>query len=387
MCQAVVGCRVSPDQKREMVHLIKFGVPGVRTLSIGDGANDVAMIQEAHIGVGIRGEEGLQAVNASDYAIAQFRYLKPLLLKHGRNNYNRMSKLVVYMFYKNVLMSMCNFWFAWLNGFSGQKIYTEVGVQFYNLAYTSIPIIIIAVYDYDLMPEKVYQYPQLYLNGVRNMEFNVKIFWGNIFNSAIESVLLALIPLFAMNNTLDGGVLDTFWQTGALTYTAVICVTNIRVAFLTEQWYVFHIVLLFLSVAAWFLSATIVSLANWTVIDDNLEYYGMWHRLLREDTFWLTLFFLTLLITLKNAVYCLLMNVFKPSDTQIIREMQVYGEEKLGDSPTPSIGHAFADIDSKSKSEKFSEANPSVEMASSEPRDSSTQKYVKQYDDGDMVAF
>ena len=387
MCKAVVGCRVSPDQKREMVHLIKFGVPGVRTLSIGDGANDVAMIQEAHIGVGIRGEEGLQAVNASDYAIAQFRFLKPLLLKHGRNNYNRMSKLVVYMFYKNVLMSMCNFWFAWLNGFSGQKIYTEVGVQFYNLAYTSIPIIIIAVYDYDLMPEKVYQYPQLYLNGVRNMEFNVKIFWGNIFNSAIESVLLALIPLFAMNNTLDGGVLDTFWQTGALTYTAVICVTNIRVAFLTEQWYVFHIVLLFLSVAAWFLSATIVSLANWTVIDDNLEYYGMWHRLLREDTFWLTLFFLTLLITLKNAVYCLLMNVYKPSDTQIIREMEVYGGEKLGDSPTPSIGHAFADIDSKSKSEKFSEANPSVEMASSEPRDSSTQKYVKQYDDGDMVAF
>ncbi len=120
MCQAVVGCRVSPDQKRIMVNLIKNGVPGVRTLAIGDGANDVAMIQEAHIGVGIRGEEGLQAVNASDYAIAQFRFLQPLLLKHGRRNYNRLSSLVVYMFYKNVMMSICNFWFAWLNGFSGR---------------------------------------------------------------------------------------------------------------------------------------------------------------------------------------------------------------------------------------------------------------------------
>jgi phospholipid-transporting ATPase len=119
-CRAVVGCRVSPDQKREMVNLIKTGVPGVRTLSIGDGANDVAMIQEAHVGVGIRGEEGLQAVNASDYAIAQFSYLQVLLLKHGRSNYIRMSNLVCYTFYKNIFMSSCNFWFAWVNGVSGK---------------------------------------------------------------------------------------------------------------------------------------------------------------------------------------------------------------------------------------------------------------------------
>jgi phospholipid-transporting ATPase len=105
-----------------MVHLIKTGVEGVRTLAIGDGANDVAMIQEAHIGVGIRGEEGLQATNASDYAIAQFRFLAVLLLKHGRNNYIRMTKVVLYMFYKNVMMSICHFWYAWLNGFSGNPM-------------------------------------------------------------------------------------------------------------------------------------------------------------------------------------------------------------------------------------------------------------------------
>ena len=100
LCNAVVACRVSPDQKRQMVDLIKRGVPGVQTLAVGDGANDVAMIQEAHVGVGIKGEEGLQAVNAADYAIAQFRYLSPLILKHGRYNYIRMSRLVCYIFYK-----------------------------------------------------------------------------------------------------------------------------------------------------------------------------------------------------------------------------------------------------------------------------------------------
>jgi P-type E1-E2 ATPase len=99
-CKAVVGCRVSPDQKRQMVDLIKKGVPEARTLAIGDGANDVAMIQEAHIGVGIKGEEGVQAVNSADYAIAQFQYLGLLVLQHGRYNYVRMSNVICYMFYK-----------------------------------------------------------------------------------------------------------------------------------------------------------------------------------------------------------------------------------------------------------------------------------------------
>lgn len=156
MCRAVVGCRVSPDQKREMVTLIKEGVPGVRTLAIGDGANDVAMIQAADVGVGIRGEEGVQAVNASDYAIAQFEYLKVLLLKHGRFNYSRMCRLIIYMFYKNILMSIVTFWWSWVNGFSGQKVYTEAAIQFFNLMFTSLPILLLGIYDMDLEPEVIF---------------------------------------------------------------------------------------------------------------------------------------------------------------------------------------------------------------------------------------
>ena len=70
------------------------------TLSIGDGANDVNMIQTAHVGIGICGQEGVQAVNASDYAIAQFRFLENLLLVHGRNNYRNLSTTILYSFYK-----------------------------------------------------------------------------------------------------------------------------------------------------------------------------------------------------------------------------------------------------------------------------------------------
>ncbi|RHY18690.1 hypothetical protein DYB25_007865 [Aphanomyces astaci] len=109
-CAAVICCRVSPKQKAEVskvVALVKNNVKNCRTLSIGDGANDVSMIQEAHVGVGISGHEGMQAVNASDFAIAQFAFLQRLLLVHGHWNYRRMSKLVLYVVYKNILC-----WFA-----------------------------------------------------------------------------------------------------------------------------------------------------------------------------------------------------------------------------------------------------------------------------------
>lgn len=176
-CQAVVGCRVSPDQKREMVRLVKNGVPGVRTLSVGDGANDVAMIQEAHVGVGIKGEEGLQAVNSSDFAIGQFQFLSKLILKHGRYNYIRMSNLVCYIFYKNILFSFCHFWYNFLCAFSGQKYFTEGGIQMFNVLFTSIPIMMYAIYDKDMSeiyPTKIY--PQLFQKCIKNQYFNVSYF-------------------------------------------------------------------------------------------------------------------------------------------------------------------------------------------------------------------
>jgi phospholipid-translocating ATPase len=98
-CKSVICCRVSPSQKALVVRMVKQGLD-VMTLSIGDGANDVAMIQEAHVGVGIAGEEGRQAVMSSDYAIGQFRFLSRLVLVHGRWSYRRISEMIANFFYK-----------------------------------------------------------------------------------------------------------------------------------------------------------------------------------------------------------------------------------------------------------------------------------------------
>ena len=120
-CSAVIACRARPDQKARIVKLIREGVPSSRTLSVGDGANDVDMIRAAHVGVGISGTEGLQAANASDYAIGRFRFLQRLLLVHGRWNYNRMARIVLYSFYKNMVFVSAQFWFSLFTGLSGQK--------------------------------------------------------------------------------------------------------------------------------------------------------------------------------------------------------------------------------------------------------------------------
>ena len=117
LCHSVVCCRVSPLQKALIVRLMKEYTKEV-CLSIGDGANDVSMIQEAHIGVGIFGKEGTQAARSADYAIRQFRHLIRLLTVHGRYSYIRNCGLIQYSFYKNVAAFLVQFWFAFYSGYS-----------------------------------------------------------------------------------------------------------------------------------------------------------------------------------------------------------------------------------------------------------------------------
>ena len=122
-CRSVICCRVSPIQKAEVVGLVKQSNKADITLAIGDGANDVAMIQKAHIGVGISGNEGLQAANSSDFAIAQFRFLQRLLFVHGAWFYVRNSKVIVYSFYKNICLYIIELWFAIYSYWTGQVLF------------------------------------------------------------------------------------------------------------------------------------------------------------------------------------------------------------------------------------------------------------------------
>lgn len=135
------------------------------TLAIGDGANDVSMIQAAHVGVGISGMEGLQAAKSADYSIGQFRFLRKLLLVHGAWSYQRLSKLILYSFYKNITLYMTQFWFAIFNLFSGQTLYESWIISFYNVLFTVLPPLMIGIFDQHASAKHLHNYPQLYQLG------------------------------------------------------------------------------------------------------------------------------------------------------------------------------------------------------------------------------
>lgn len=175
-CNVVVACRVSPQQKADIVKLIKDNKKGARTLSIGDGANDVNMINAAHVGVGIAGLEGAQAVRASDYSIGQFYYLQRLMFVHGRESYRKNSTLICYNFYKNVLLVMPLFFYGIFSAYSGQPFYNTWLYQLYNMMFSAFPIITYAIFDREIPYSTLQNEPKYYKIGLKGELFNTNVF-------------------------------------------------------------------------------------------------------------------------------------------------------------------------------------------------------------------
>lgn len=175
-CKSVLCCRVSPAQKAAVVRMVKGGLD-VMTLSVGDGANDVAMIQEADVGVGIAGEEGRQAVMSSDYAIGQFRFLQRLVLVHGRWSYRRLGETIANLFYKNMVWTFAIFWYQIYTNFDQTYLYDYTYILLFNLAFTSLPVIFMGILDQDVSDVVSLSVPQLYRRGIERKEWTQPKFW------------------------------------------------------------------------------------------------------------------------------------------------------------------------------------------------------------------
>ncbi|NXF91448.1 AT10A ATPase, partial [Eubucco bourcierii] len=163
-CRSVLCCRATPLQKSMVVKLVRDKLKAM-TLAIGDGANDVSMIQVADVGVGISGQEGMQAVMASDFAVPRFRHLEKLLLVHGHWCYSRLANMVLYFFYKNAMFVALLFWYQFYCGFSGSSMVDQWYLIFFNLLFSSLPQLITGVLDKDVPAEVLIAVPQLYKSG------------------------------------------------------------------------------------------------------------------------------------------------------------------------------------------------------------------------------
>ncbi|UIZ28573.1 hypothetical protein KXD40_009384 [Peronospora effusa] len=338
-CEAVVCCRVSPSQKAEVVTLVRTTNKKMRTLAIGDGANDVAMIQRAHVGVGISGQEGMQAVNSSDYAIGQFYFLEKLLLHHGRLNYKRMAILSGYMFYKNIVMVLAQYFYMFCTGSSAQKFYGELAFQLYNICYTSLPIIVLGVFDYDVPYEVSKRFPELYLVGPRMELFNNYTFFKWICSAVYESTVIFVFVIYAYNENLSNAGSASMVQYGLLAFTMVVLVANIKLSMIQMSWSTYGCALWFVGVIS-FLPLTPIISSYWISLFSTE--YGSFQNTLTHETYWLVIPVCLVVSLLRHFSWTAICRRFYPLPWQIVQEQYVL---QKGRHPTQSRLMSRIDIE------------------------------------------
>ena len=229
---AVICCRVSPLQKSQVVKMVKnYDKQGI-TLAVGDGGNDVSMIMEAHIGVGIYGEEGLRAVQSSDYAIGEFKNLSPLLFFHGRTNYIRNAECIKYFFYKNFVFTLVQFLFGFYCNFTGQTIIDDWFITTYNLIFTALPLGGRALIDHDLMPSdgKIINkmLPFMYKENRDNPIFTIKNFIFSMIKGIIHCLINYFIVLYAFKDECfdKNGNIPDLWVISVCLFTNILMIVS-----------------------------------------------------------------------------------------------------------------------------------------------------------------
>lgn len=175
LCPAVVVCRCNPTQKADIVRLLKRHT-GKETCSIGDGGNDVSMIQMADVGIGIEGKEGRQASLAADFSITQFSHLGRLLMWHGRNSYKRSSNLGQFVIHRGLIISVIQAIFSCTFFFISVPLYQGMLQVGYSTVYTTAPVFSL-VLDKDVTEEIVIRYPELYKDLVKGRVLSYKTFF------------------------------------------------------------------------------------------------------------------------------------------------------------------------------------------------------------------
>ncbi|KAG0187171.1 hypothetical protein DFQ28_006789 [Apophysomyces sp. BC1034] len=299
-CASVICCRVSPKQKAQVVLLVKKGLK-VMTLAIGDGANDVSMIQAANVGIGISGVEGRQAVMASDYAIAQFRFLQKLLLVHGRWSYLRTAEMIMGFFFKNIVWTFVLFWYQIFCQFSGTMMFDYALVTLYNLIFTSLPIIFLGIWDQDLSAKISLSYPELYRMGLRNDKFKVWQFWLTCLDAVYQSA---------------GYDANGVYEIGTIVSSITVIVANLFVSFSLYSYTWIQLGIIGLSILVYYAFVCIYAQFN------TFLFAGQ-SRLFAPGVYWLSLLLTVVACFIPRVVVKHYLHQYHPYDNDIVREIEL----------------------------------------------------------------
>lgn len=319
---SVICCRASPAQKSNLVQLVRNKVRSAVTLAIGDGANDIAMIQSADVGIGITGREGLQAARSSDYSIAQFRFLLKLLLVHGRWNYVRTCKYILGTFYKEFLFYLTQLIYQRNVMFTGTSMYETWSLSMFNTLFTSLPVLCIGIFEQDLSPVTLIAVPELYSKGQQNKSFGILIYLGWMVVASTHSVVTSFLTyyLFGFYTTSD----NTIYPLGVVAFTSIIFIICIKLQLLEMH----HI-----TIMNW--AALIISCGGWMCWNMFLQPIyrkspskiffvdgGLFSRFGRDLTFWTTILIIILIAVCVEFLVKIARTKLAPSDNDMFEVLE-----------------------------------------------------------------
>ncbi|XP_070769520.1 phospholipid-transporting ATPase VB [Enoplosus armatus] len=305
-CRSVLCCRVTPLQKSRVVKVVREKLK-VMTLAVGDGANDVNMIQAADIGIGISGQEGMQAVMASDYAISHFKHLKKLLLVHGHWCYTRLANMIIYFFYKNVAYVNLLFWYQFFCGFSGTAMIDIWLMIFFNLFFTSVPPIMFGIMDKDVSAEMLLGVPELYRTGQGAGEYNFLKFWVSMLDAFYQSLVCFFIPYLAYQDS----DIDVF-TFGTPLNTVSLFTILLHLSIEIKAWTVVHSVIMLGSVALFFI-VTLAYSATCVTCNPPSNPYWILQSQMADPMFYLICIITTVVALLPRYMFHVLRNSIAPS--------------------------------------------------------------------------
>ncbi|ORY61131.1 phospholipid-translocating P-type ATPase [Neocallimastix californiae] len=315
-CHSVICCRVTPIQKARVVKLVKIHLRKT-TLAIGDGANDVSMIKAADVGIGIMGKEGAQAVKASDYAFKEFKFLKRLIFIHGHYNYIRITKILLYSFYKNIVLIIpqliCGFYTYW----SGSIIYEEMFLTAYNVLLTSIPGPILACIERDLPTSAIYSNPKIYLETLKGKYWNVKLFLHWFLIAIYQGIMSFYMAYFTICDSILKGngksYVTGYWSQSYIIETVVLITVLVKAIMVTE----WMTILTFLGIAIMLAFHLIIMITvNYLYYDNEGSIYMIFHSPLVI----LIVIYMLIVNLLPEIIITYYQKIIKPSHTQIVLE-------------------------------------------------------------------
>ncbi|XP_061089727.1 phospholipid-transporting ATPase IG isoform X1 [Conger conger] len=331
-CTAVLCCRMAPLQKAQIVKLVKNSKGNPITLSIGDGANDVSMILEAHVGIGVKGKEGRQAVRNSDYAIPKLKHLKKLLLGHGHLYYVRIANLVQYFFYKNLCFILPQFLFQFFCGYSQQPLYDAAYLTMYNICFTSMPILAYSLLEQHISMEVLLDNAKLYRTIAKNAMLRRAPFLSWTLLGLFHGLLFFFGVRFLFGNPAmqDNGQVFGNWSFGTIVFTVLVFTVTLKLALDTRHWTWINHFVIWGSLAFYMLFSFFWGAIIWPFLKHQRLYF-VFANMLSSVSAWLVIILLVLLSLLPDILLCVLRRPRGPHPRQ-----KKPGQSGAGDSSQSS---------------------------------------------------